>query len=214
MLFAARERRLGRPVTHELAGDEGLVVHEEPREVFTWPCRLWRVEDVEGVVRLRAENRWFRCKALTVVEELPAWLVLGGHGDSVVGVIEQARRLTREQVRDLAELDGGDEARAYGAAWRRWLAADGRGSPLGQGLLVVHSAVVEAARRTDHGLFAWDEEDEVEVLADPAWQQAGEAAVAAALALGTPEIFDPFERQAAAQRWTTVVGHPDPGAGG
>ncbi|MGI8647101.1 MAG: hypothetical protein DLM55_03700 [Acidimicrobiales bacterium] len=211
LLFAAQEHLRSRPVPHELVGDEGLVVHEDAREVLTWPCRLWRVEDVEGVVRLRPENRWFRCKAMTVVEELPAWQVLGAHGDSVVSVMEQARWLTAEQVHHLAAIDHGGERRLYEAVWNRWLAVGGSGSPVGRGLSLVNSAVDEAARRTDCGLFAWDEADEVEFLADPGWQQAGRAAAAAALALGAPELFSSFERDVAARRWTTVFGRPQQG---
>lgn len=208
LLFAAQESRLGRSVPHELVGDEGLVVHEEPREVLTWPCRLWRVGDVEGVIRLRPENRWFRCSALTVVEELPAWQVLGLHGDAVVALMEQARQLTEEQVSRLGAIDDIDERRLFQASWNRWLATGDRRPPMGRGLGLVRSAVEDAARRTDQGLFAWDEVDEVEVLADPAWQRAGHAAAAAAWALGAPEMFNPTEREVLAHGWTTVIGRP------
>jgi hypothetical protein len=129
-LFAARERRLGRPVTRELRGDEGLVVLEDPMEALTWPCRLWRVDDLEGAVRLQPSNRWLRCKAVTVCEELPGWLVLGPRGDGVVEVIEQARSLTSGQVNAIAAMGGDDERGLYRAAWDRWRRTRQSGSPV------------------------------------------------------------------------------------
>jgi hypothetical protein len=52
---------------------------------------------------------------------------------------------------------------------------------VGCGLLAVHDAVVESARRVNPQLFGWDDQDGIEVLIDPAWQQTSHAAKAAAL---------------------------------
>lgn len=76
-LFAARDRDAGRPVKREIVGDEGLVVYEDPLAVLVLPDRLWRVSDIERPIRLHPSNRWFRCRALTVREELLTWLVMG-----------------------------------------------------------------------------------------------------------------------------------------
>jgi hypothetical protein len=196
-----------------LRGDEGLVVLEDPMEALTWPCRLWRVDDLEGVVRLQPSNRWLRCKAVTVCEELPGWLVLGPRGDAVVGVVEQARSLTSAQVNAIAAMGGDDERGLYRAAWDRWRRTHQSGSPVGRvGLVAVVRAVEEAARRTSPALFGWDEEDEVEVLTDPAWMQASHAATAAALAFGAPDILKVGEHQRLATRWASVMGRP--GLGG
>ncbi len=210
LLFAAQERELGRPVQRRLTGDEGLVVEEEPRAILIWPCRLWRVGEVAGVARRQPRTSWFRCEAFTVLEELPSWLVMGSRGDVVAAVLDQARALTAEQVRELAAMDDAGEQRRYAAAWQRWLAGEprsGLGSPIGLGLSTLHYAVREAARRAGDDVFAWDDENGVQVLADAAWQQAGQAAAAAAMALGAPEIFDGSDAEAA-RRWIAVMGDP------
>ena len=212
-LVAAREGGLGDAVARELTGDEGLVVLEDPRERLTWPCRLWRVDNLEGAVRLLPSNGWLLCKAVTVREELPGWLVMGPRGDAVVQVVEQARGLTGAQASAIAALDEDDEGRLYQAVWDRWLRlrTGGSGSPLGKvGLYPVFHAVNQAARRTSPTLFGWDEADGVEVLTDPAWVQAQHAAMAAALALGAPDILDVEENERLARRWIRVMRRPGP----
>jgi hypothetical protein len=51
-----------------------------------------------------------------------------------MAVIDQARALTAEQVRDLAAMDDADERRLYQGAWDSWLGdgehRSGLGSPL------------------------------------------------------------------------------------
>lgn len=204
-LFAARERGLGRPVDRKVAGDEGLVVHEDPMAVLTLPDRLWRVDDLSGAIRLHPANPWLRCQSLTVVEEVPAWLVMGPHGDLLAQVIDQARALTDEQAHAMAAMDSAEEQRLVRAVWDRWLRQHRSGSPVGCGLYAVHRAVTETARRTGAHLFGWDDEDEVEVLTDESWRQASAAANAAALALGAPEILGAEENRKMALRWTSQV---------
>ncbi|MGA2825474.1 MAG: hypothetical protein ABSF03_05090 [Streptosporangiaceae bacterium] len=205
-LFAARERRLGHPIELVLTGDEGLVVHEDPMEVLQLPDRLWRVDDLTGEVRLAPANRWLRCQSLRVREELSAWLVMGPHGDLVAQVIDQACRLTSGQVRAIAALNPADEQRLHRAVWERWLAHGRPGSPVGCGLSALHDAVTRAARRTSPDLFGWDEQDEVEVVTDPAWLQADHAAGAAALAQGAPDLLSTEDNQRLMRRWTAVFG--------
>ena len=206
-LFAARERLSGSPVDRTVVGDEGLVVYEDPLEVLRPPDRLWRVGELEGEIRLAPTNRWIRCAALTVREELPRWLVMGPHGHAVERVMDQAGGLTAEGVRALAAMDPAEEESLVDAVWQRYLRTHQSGSPVGCGLLAVNDRVEEAARRAgDPRLFGWDEEDEVEVLTDPAWQQARRAACAAALALGAPDLLSAEENQRLARRWTAVFG--------
>ncbi|MER5599704.1 hypothetical protein [Streptomyces sp. NPDC002265] len=68
--------------------------------------------------------------------------------------------------------------------------------------------ITEVARRVGPQLFGPDDEEEVEVLTDPAWLRAFGAAYAAALALGAPELLTPQENAVLARRWTTVFGSP------
>jgi hypothetical protein len=141
-----------------------------------------------------------------VREELPAWLVMGPRGELVAQVIDQACHLTDEQVRAIEAMDPADEQRLYRAVWERWLAHRRSGSPVGCGLSALHDAVMRAARRTSPDLFGWDVQDEVEVVTDPAWLQAGHAAGAAALAQGAPNLLSPEENRRLMRRWTAVVG--------
>lgn len=193
----------------KLAADAGgLVVYEDPMDVESWPCRLWRVGDLVAGVRPDPSNRWLRCRALTVYEELPGWLVMGPRGREVAAVIEQARDLTGDEVNAIAAIEDRDEQALYRALWDRWLRTHESGSPVGCGLSVLSRTVEDAARRVGDSLFAWDEDDEVEVLADPAWRQARHAALAAALAVGAPDVLDTRENEDLAKRWTAIFGSP------
>jgi hypothetical protein len=209
-LFAAREHATGRPKGRRLVGDEGLVVHEVATDVLVWPSSLWRVDDLERPVRLQSGSRWVRCRAFTVVEQVPGWLVAGPHGDAVEWVISQARMLTSAHVDALASLPDEGEDPLKRALWARWSRNHGRsGSPVGCGLLTLHKAETEAAHRAGPHLFGWDEEDGVERLSDPAWLRASHAASAAAPALGAPELLAPAENAVLTRRWATVFGLPD-----
>lgn len=206
--FAARERH-GRAVERRLVGDEGLVVHECASDELVWPASLWRVDDLERPVRLMPGNRWVRCLAFTVVDQVPTWLVAGPHGDAVEWVINQARALTAEQVGSLASMPEEPEEPLRKALWGRWMRARRSGSPVGCGLTTLYQAIDEAARRVGPSLFGWSEEDGGEVLTDPAWQKAGRAASAAALALGAPELVSSEQGSTLALRWTSVFGALD-----
>jgi len=55
-LFVAREQLLGQPVERRVSSDDGLVVHEDPRS-FDLAARLWRVDDLQGAVRVMPGNK-------------------------------------------------------------------------------------------------------------------------------------------------------------
>ncbi|MFE2297044.1 hypothetical protein ACFXAW_02470 [Streptomyces sp. NPDC059445] len=207
-LSAARARRTGRRVDRQSVGDDGLVVDEIATDVLVWPSSLWRVADLEPV-RPTPLHRWVRCRAFTVVEQVPSWLVAGPHGDVVEWVITRTRALTGAQVDALAALPDEDEGPLTRTLWARWSRDSRTGSPVGCALTALDDAVMEAAHRVGPHLFGRDEEDDVEVLSDPAWLRAFGAAYAAALALGAPEFLTPQENAVLARRWTTVFGSPD-----
>jgi len=207
LMFAAREQLLGHPVAHELKGDEGLVVHEDPRDELGWPCRLWEVGDADGEIRLQPGNLWFRSRAVTVVQELPGWLVFGDRGAGVAAVIDQASRLTDAQVRALAAISDDVPQLPY-RDWSEQRIGGRLIRPIGNAMAHVHEAVVEAARATGLDLFAFDE---VHYLADETWQAARSIAAAAALAAGTVEHS--AEVALLARRWTDVVGSPEADSG-
>ncbi|MFE2582849.1 hypothetical protein [Streptomyces sp. NPDC059378] len=206
-LIAARERPAGRQVDRQPAGDEGLLVNEIATDVVQWPSSLWRVADLE-LMRPIPAARWLRCRAFTVMEQVPAWLVAGPHGDVVEWVITQTRTLTGAQADALAALSDDGEEALKRTLWARWLRDHHTGSPVGCALTTLNRVITEAARRVGPQLFGPDDEEEVDVLTDPAWLRAFGAAYTAALALGAPELLTPQENAVLARRWTTVFGSP------
>ncbi len=95
----------------------------------TWPCRLFEVEGepiAQGGHKLGFHE-------LTVVRELPAWQVFGPNGEAVVELIEQAARMTEDEVARMndpyAARDAARDAAwnashaAWIAAWNAWIAA-------------------------------------------------------------------------------------------
>lgn len=189
--------------------EDGLVLHTDPMHELQLPDRLWRVDDLEGAVQVYPAANWLRAKAVTVREELPAWLVMGPNGDLVAKVIRQARSLTDDQARAIATRAPADDLiRAVEAMWERWTDSHRMGSPIGCGLREVQRAIESAARRTGNHLFQWDEVDEVEVLRDRAWIAAAGAANHAALGLGAPEWFDAHVGEQLIRPWAAVTGGP------
>ncbi|MFD5520354.1 hypothetical protein [Streptomyces sp. NPDC127066] len=208
-LSAARERRTVRPADRQPVGGEGLMVNEIAADVPLWPSSLWRVADLEPM-RPLLSHRWLHCRAFTVMEQVPAWLVAGPHGETVEWVIARTRTLTGAQADALAAQSDEGEEPLIRTLWARWSRGHGTGSPVGCALTTLNQVVTEAAHRVGPQLFGPDDdEEEVEVLSDPAWLRAFGAAYAAALALGAPELLTPRENAVLARRWTTVFGSPD-----
>ena len=84
-------------------------VHAANCTGMRWPCRLFRVEPVGRTLTASINDSKRACRALRVVEELPAHLALGPQGEQVAALIERVRRLTAVEVERLAA--------AWDAAW-------------------------------------------------------------------------------------------------
>ncbi|RAS61682.1 hypothetical protein C8D87_109126 [Lentzea atacamensis] len=164
----------------ELDPYDGMVVHESPRDVVAWPCRIWRVTDVGTPVSEHPHLKFSRVRELTGVEEVPSWQFFGPHGDQVLTILDQAARLRQEQVDRIAAMDGTRERRLYEKHWD-----DGWGNSY----LEVHRAVERAAEYRD----------------DEMWRDARDCAVAAAWGL-EQDLYTPAEREVLARRWTSVMG--------
>ncbi len=107
-----------------------LSVSVEPADCtgMEWPCRLFRVEPVEGheVTTPNAKNLPNKraATAWRVVEELPAHGALGPNGAEVAAIIERAATLTLDEMERMhaAQVAAWDAAR-YAARYAAWDAA-------------------------------------------------------------------------------------------
>ena len=146
-----------------------------------WPCRLALVEAVDTAVwtpdaialpSKRASWQW------RVVAEVDAWQALGPQGREVAAIIDRARMLTTDELRQLTA--------AWGAAWdAAWGAA--RGAAWG--------AARDAAWGAAWGA-AWD----------AAWDAAWGAAWGAALATLVRDLITPEQHDLLMAPWRTVIG--------
>jgi hypothetical protein len=82
-----------------------------------WPCRLFRVEPVGRVLKNDALPSKRCCRALKVVEELPAHLALGPNGERVADLIERTGHLSLTEASALCAARGGARGAAWDVAW-------------------------------------------------------------------------------------------------
>src|SRR6266511_3532058 len=176
--FIASRGRHADSSTDRTVRGPGLLVHEDLTAVFALPNRLWRVDDLNGVIRdsHRPSSPWLWSTTLTVHEELPNWRVMGPHGDTVMQLIGQVRALTDEQAQAIGTMDAAEETRIVGAcADRLRQATRAYGFPIiGCGWAEAHNAASKGAQRASTRPFARTDPDDpgTEDLADPAWVQA------------------------------------------
>jgi hypothetical protein len=182
----------------------------EPGEVLTggsWPCRLFRVEPAGRTVKRTDGAYGFKrgCRALRVVEELPAHVALGPNGQEVAAFIERCRALTVDEVGRLAaaRATAWDAARAaagatagatawataWDAAWDAARAAAGAAA---------RAAAGDAARAAA-GAAAWD------AAGAAARDAARVAAWDAARALTVRDLITPAQFGVLCEPWRSVI---------
>jgi hypothetical protein len=204
--------------------------------VARWPGRLWAVEIVDpitdrdlkaaGQVGLRGDAGYTRAAAVAILHAVPVATLFGAHGAQVCAVIEVAAELTLELAVRLAGRRHRDAGDAHERLWRRWLTrenipleryndldgtlaigASKAGSPIGQGLRVIHNVVGRRAEALG-GPSVWrvDETDpEGAWLAEP-WCAASVALTDAALAFGVPDLVDGHDHEILAAAWRDALG--------
>ncbi|MEV8504963.1 hypothetical protein AB0368_09050 [Actinoplanes sp. NPDC051475] len=205
------------PIPYRRDGALGLVVFFDPLDVMTWPCRLWKVHDLVQPTTSMKKPFYLHCQSFEVLEEIPSWQVLGAHGAAVARLIDEASDLTQAQVDVIGTLDSLGETRTEQAVLQAWRArlpspANHRPplAPYGTAWDFLSTAVESAAARTDSHLFGWVEgADRWPLLADPAWEQARRAALAAALAISVPDLLTDDETNRLTRRWRMAI--PEPG---
>jgi hypothetical protein len=200
--------------------------------VARWPGKLWAVEIVDPItdrdlkaadqVGLRPDAGYTRAAAVKILHPVPVATLFGPHGEAVCAVIEAAAGLTLAQAMRLGESRHPDAGEAQRRIWRRWLVrenipldrysddlggtlaigASKTGSPIGQGLRVIHGVVGRRAEALA-GPTVWrvDAADpEGAWLADP-WSAASITLLDAALALGAPDLVASAEHEPLTAAW-------------
>ena len=160
-----------------------LSVSTEPANCtgMQWPCRLALVEAVDTAVWTpdatalpdkRAAVVWL------VTAEVDAWQALGPQGREVAAIIDRARTLTTDELRQLGAARGAARDAARNAAWgAAWDAA--------------RDAAWDAARGVARGV---------------AWDAARAAAWDAALATLVRDLITPKQYDLLMAPWRTVIG--------
>jgi hypothetical protein len=190
----------------------GLLVHRTPLSVLTWPCRLWRVHDLQNP---RANDSgspaWLPCISFEVVEELPSWLIFGPHGAAVADLFPEAESLTQTQVDLIAAQNREAEEQTRIAVHDRWFrrhhsktASAGLikpAGPVGFAGLLLSYRLEWAAARTGRHLFSSTAMSYWPELTDPSWNSAQHALYSIAIALGAPELLREHESISLTARW-------------
>lgn len=210
------EARVGEVVRVDGRGPPFIVVDQAPTTaiVARWPGRLWKVSIIEAAApedQPYAYARYTRALSVRVLNEEKLATLFGEHGEEVVAILNKAATLDRDLARSLSTVRHADAPAAYDRTFRRWanaeaveLGYDGNldgtlsvgtrphGSPIYEGLSVLHGVVFERAKAVD-GEGATTIDDEEEYLNEP-WSGAGAVLGDAALALGAPEFVSPEDR--------------------
>lgn len=200
--------------------------------VARWPGKLWAVEIIDSItdrdlkaasqVGLRSDAGYTRAAAVRILHAVPVPTLFGPHGEQVSVVIEAAATLTLAQAMRLGESRHRDADDAHRRIWRRWLVrenipldrysddlggtlaigASKMGSPIGQGLRVIHGVVGRRAEALA-GPTVWrvDAADpEGAWLAEP-WSAASITLLDAALAFGAPDLVSSAEHELLTAAW-------------
>ncbi|GIH05653.1 hypothetical protein Rhe02_37200 [Rhizocola hellebori] len=209
------------------------VTHDVERVLFTdWPARLFRVGMLPAATpeeqanldfaasKIRADAGYTRVLAVEVLQELPASVLFGPHGERVAPIADVAATLTLAQAAALARVRHPGAAMARSRVWRRWLQSrpgrssdvdgdhshtlDDDGSPIGRGMGLLFGLVWKAARaRGGPDAFRPDPhpaDDGDEILQQP-WYDASAALLDAAIAEGAPNLLQDNEADVLCQSW-------------
>jgi hypothetical protein len=221
-----RDAQIGEVVSVEGKGPPWIVVDEAPTTAILarWPGKLWKVSIIEAAAQKDqpyAYARYTRALSVKVLQEERLASLFGEHGDEVLNVLDKAAALDRELAQVLSIARHPEAPAAYDRTFRRWADAerlqveydgilDGtlrigsmpHGSPIYEGLSVLHTVVFERAKAVD-GKAATTIDDEDEYLNDP-WEGASSVLGDAALALGAPEFVSVEDRGILLHGWRST----------
>lgn len=202
----------------------GITFEKAPDGIaLFWPGRLFRVGDVEGMLRRSFTPTYTVgwCRAFTILEELPATLAFGPRGADAVAIHDRALRLSAEDVVRLGEIarathvagsDGHRRERVRHMV--ETLAPPPRASPPRSTRMFemnVDLALTSLALRVDHEigpghlLDEFDGCDPYLALIDPVWGAAHAAINDALMAALWSDLLDPESETWLAGPWRAFV---------
>ncbi|MEW7007544.1 hypothetical protein AB2J24_07035 [Lentilitoribacter sp. EG35] len=175
-----------------------------------WPISLWKVRALKPIKPQGHQGNYTRCRAIKVLERLPAYKVFGEVDTGLCNVLEFAQRMTLDQAIVLSKFRAKNAHEFYNLAWHRWLhhnptQSNGytkdyegildigglkAGSPVGTALTLIHNVLFDQAGRVDPENAYVHEDDGTPHLGSP-WNKANSALNGAALSFGASEFFDP-----------------------
>lgn len=205
-----------------------IVVDHHIRDVLVtrWPGKLYGVEvlDASGETHLmsgvKESATYTRTCGVRILEELPLARLFGGNGQELCRILDFARGLSEEQVHRLSRCDLEPSEKVYDHAWRKWSSLRGaeilpepgayrdllktvcsigeHGSPIGNGLCVVHSLFFQRAQElAGDSAFSIDDDDGDEdagISFLPEWDRACQALVHAAMSCESENLLTASEK--------------------
>ena len=201
----------------------------------SWPGRLWRARviklgDMSGLI---ANPGYWRASEIELIEELPAGMLFGPNGDSIIPLLNQITALTSREVDCLSanSVETSGAQTAYARAWDRWdenlahpcghdygapggwtlAAPDPRNeemSPANWGFSLISDLIWNRAREVDgdKAFVEYIEDDQVEVELNRRWRDASGAFLFKAMELVMAQHLSQDERAELARPWESTFG--------
>lgn len=179
-----------------------------------WPLKLWKVEATRPIKPQGHSGNYIRCRAITVLDEVPAFKVFGEEDRGIVDIINFAAGLSKPQAAVLSGKRSPRASQLVNKGWREWLRLTGEttaqddadfddvlrlggqngGSPVGPGLTVVWKVVFDRAGQVDPAAAHMHGDDGAVFMAEP-WNSACSALKDAVMSFGASHLFKPTEHR-------------------
>jgi hypothetical protein len=227
---ALRGVSVGATVRNTNAGPPWIVVNHSLAAVLVsrWPGRLLRVKILEKAKEQpMAYANYTRAIAVLVVEELPAFSLLGEHGALLAEILGRISTLTLDEALALSAALQPPSREIYSAVWKNWLTkVEGNSayldtkhedtlqikvghevSPVGYALSLVSSMILNRGQAVSGpAAITVDAEGDVELQLP--WSGAATALLHATMAYGAPGLLTLGDAVVLKFPWDTVMREP------